>query len=307
VHSLWLKNNNGEVWDLMLVPDDYDKKSGSLAFDINEFGGYVDEVGLSQVSSSFVVDKRTPKNKDMSCTMLFADHNHIKEFNAFIQDLDNLKLFYDPEGLILPETQVLQGWYKRCAFVSIGVPTQGKHGYFECSVDFTFLTSKWQRDTVLSSTTMGIIGEPLVFPFYYPFWFTKEGKIGIEINNENDETSCRIEITNNTDSVLDKCSWIAYYADGTRQLAEWMAGFNKLRAGRTLIVDGEPSAEMAVVVGENIATEIVTREQNISTKYENFVTIKNGINKILFDFGGQNENVEVLLTYREQVRMGLVI
>jgi len=309
MRTLWLRNSKGEIWDLMAKQIRLD--FNCFAYDFNSFVGYGDDVTLTQVGSNFAVDGRSPQGGTMSCTMLFANHRHIRMFNEFTSDPNGLQLCYDPQGLILPNTQLMQVWYKRCAFVSVDIATKGTHRLFECSVSFHFLTAKWQRDNILSSTLMGIQDDATILPFYYPFYFYSSGKIGLRINNENDETSCRVEVTNRTGDVLNRCAWVAYYADGTRQYAEWMAGANKLRDSKRLIVDSEQGNEQAYITsvdekGNEIGTkEIVTREQAIGTRFENFITIKMGKNEILFDFG-RTDNIEVIVTYKEQVKMGLV-
>lgn len=313
MRTLWLKNKDGKVWDLVTRKVEFGHTS--FAFNINQFDGYSDDLLLTQVESNFVVDGRTPIGSEITATLLFANHEHIKLFNEFIRELDDLKLYYDPQGLILPQTKGFQAWYKSCAFASLGVPTKGSHGKFECGVNFKFLTAKWQRDTVLSSILMGVQGKPTTIPFVMPFYFYSAGKIGLMIDNQYDETSCVVSIVNQSNNPFSKCAWQVEYENKSRQLAEWLAGQRKLRVGERLLVDSTPGNELAYTTINN-TIENANNHQNIGTRYENFVSIKHGKNTILFDFGGISletedgdkisvKSVDIEVTYKQQIRMGL--
>ena len=212
-----------------------------------------------------------------------------------------LRLYYDPSGLVLPETRLKEGWYKEVVITQI---TDGlrdtKLGVYVCQVTMQMLSAVWRRDTTVASTETITEGTPHTIPFVYPYFYVAGKTLVAELLNTGDRVGCVVEVTNNTGAPLSKVLWQVESGDKI-QYAKWMSGVEPLINTAKLVVDSNPLTYRADVERAGAGTESVRRLQEPNLQFINFVDIYNGANKFSFDFDGQIEGIDVRLSYREEV------
>ena len=169
----------------------------------------------------------------------------------------------------------------------------------------------WKRDISYSIEGVPSVGDPLVYPYHYDdseYIFGGRAIYSIEVNNEGRETGCIVSITNNGETPLTEVEWFIEntYKDAfgndqtTIQRSKWFTQEDKLTLyeGYTLIVNSNPTTQEAKVVFTDGTSQSVVSLQEPSWDYINFVTVKNGVNRIVFYV--DNPDVKIDFSYSEQ-------
>lgn len=295
--SIWLKNNDGDVWNLRPrnMNDEYSSFLKTL-----DGTGFETKLTVSRIKYDFVVKDETPQQVPIKGKMYFRSPLNKRRFSEFCGDFtQTVKFYYDPEGKIDPRSQIDRPWYKICKITKL---TDGEvdanTGFFICDMQFTPLSVVWRRDTTIASTTSLVVGDPHTYPHIYPYFYQSERKLYLNVLNTGERIGCNIAITNNREHKIDTLEWTVI-AGKNRQYAKWLSGIG-LAPSRQLIIDSNPSTQQAVVVyGEN--SDDVADYQEPNPQYINFVDIFPGNNQFVFNFGVV-DGVDIDVTYTEQVR-----
>lgn len=296
--TMWLKNENGDIWDLR--PRTINGSPYESFFKSLSGLGLKTKKTYARINNDFVQTKDEPQQVDITGTMLFATQAQKQNFNAFVGDFGNtLQFYYDPEGKIDPHSQMDRPWYKYVHITQMDSEEQTTMGLFECKMNFTPLCAMWRRDRRMASTVSTPVGEPHVIPFVYPYFYQSERKLYLNIYNEGEKIGCRIEIKNNRQSALQKLEWVC--SSGThRQYAKWLEGTG-LASGRTLVIDSTPSNQESSVTYDEYSDD-VQDYQEANPQYINFVELYPGNNQLVFNFG-EIDGIDITVSYVEEERL----
>jgi len=310
--TIWLKNGKGETWNLRpdsLLSETY----ASPIVNLNKHTGFKTKLVTSQIEFDWAVIEQTPEMVPINGTLLFRNPEHIKLFTEFVGDFSKtLRLYYDPHGLILPETQLMTAYYKEVNIVQLdGGEMDVKLGCYALAIQMTTLSAMWRRDTTIASTVSGVIGEPHQFPFYFPYFFQSEQKLFLNVFNRGETIGSIIEIRNIGAAALDHIEWNVDSENNIRQYAAWLSPpFSSLRLepNTALIVDSNPrtfGAQVGFISDDEIDKQSlasVISAQNPNPQYINFVKLLSGNNQFMFNLG-RVDDVEVTVKYTEQARV----
>ena len=297
--TLWLKNENEDVWDLR--PASLLSAAYASFFKDLDGTGFETKLSFARVKYDFVVTEETPQQVPIKGTMYFRDPLHMRRFGEFVGDYSKpVRIYYDPEGRIDPRSQIDRPWYKIVRITKLSSGEQDKSGYWTCAMTFTPLSVMWRRDTTIASTTSLIVGDPHVFPYVYPYFYQSERKLYLGVLNDGERIGCRVSIKNTGASTLERLEWTASSGDIV-QYAKWLSGIG-LTAGRTLVVDSNPSTqEASVYFGENSKDDI-SDYQEANPQFINFIELYPGNNMVVFNLGTV-DGVDIDVSYTEQVRV----
>lgn len=299
----WLKNAKGETWNLMPVSINSETYACPIV-NLNKYTGFKTTLTTSQIEFDWAIIEQTPDVVQVNGTMLFRNPEHIRLFAEFVGDFSKtLRLYEDPRGLVLPETQLMTTYYKEVNIIQLDSGDfDTKMGCYVSAVQMTTLSAMWRKDTRIASTTSGVVGEPHVFPYYFPYFFQSEQKLFLNIFNTGETIGSLVEIKNNGLTSLDHCEWNVDSENNVRQYAKWLAGTMKLEPERKLVVDSNPRTFRAEIeYGDNLPVSVMN-QQEPNPQYINFVKLPPGNSQFLFNLG-RIEDVEVTVSYSEQVRV----
>ncbi len=306
MRSIWLKNiDTGATWDL-LPQNPYIKDGGCPLLSVGGLG-YSQDITQNQIGVDYFVSKVSSKNNTVTGTFLFWGDEHLENFQNFVGDFrKQLVLFYAPKGDLEVGDQISEDLvYRKNVIISqVGKTEKTTAGVYECAVTFVPQSDVWKRKVVYEKEEVTMVGEPLVYPYTYPYVYGDKDTFSIDIDNYGRETGCKITITNTGDKVLGNVEWYldSSYVDDygvqhtDTQRSKWLLG---LRQGDKLVVDSNATTQQAIVVYSLDGTsQNVVSAQEPSWDYINFVQLPHGHNKFVF-FAEQN-NVSVRFEYYEQ-------
>ena len=299
--TIWLKNEKGEIWDLR--PRDFTTVINGCFLQNISGTGFKTKLTCARVDNDFVVTEAAPQQVPITGTALFYNPAHLARFGEFVGGYNKtIKLYYDPNGLIDPYSQIDRPYYKQVCIDEMPSGEQDKSGMWKVKMSFMPMSAMWRRDTTVASTVSQIIGAPHIYSYTYPYFYQSESKLYIGILNEGERIGCRIEIKNKRVSAsLGTLEWVCN-SGSTRQYAKWLSSVG-LAAGRTLVVDSTRNAqESAVYYDDN--RDDVQDYQEANPQYINFIELLSGDNQIVFNLGTTSQSeVEVTVSYVEQVRI----
>lgn len=311
MRQMWLQDpSTNKVWNL-LPENPYDIENGCPFISIKGMG-YEQDITQKQVEVDYFISEISSKNKAVSGVLYFYGTEHVKKFCAFIGDFrKQFKLFYSPNGEYKPYDPISPIFYKYVTISAIDKTELNQYGWYECSTTFTTQSDLWKRDISYSIEGVPSVGDPLVYPYHYDdseYIFGGRAIYSIEVNNEGRETGCIVSITNNGETPLTEVEWFIEntYKDAfgndqtTIQRSKWFTQEDKLTLyeGYTLIVNSNPTTQEAKVVFTDGTSQSVVSLQEPSWDYINFVTVKNGVNRIVFYV--DNPDVKIDFSYSEQ-------
>ena len=307
---MWLENNKvskdtkkGETWNL--IPKDlWNEIYASIIEDAGHFAGFKTKIDTSQIKNDWEITQQTAEQVPLKGKMYFRDTEHIRLFSEFVGDFSRtLKLYYDPVGNILPESQLHTTWYKECI---ISVLDKGnldhKVGMFVVDITITMLSAMWRRDNTIASSVVGVLGEPHQYNYYYPYYFRRGQNLVLELLNNSERTGCEVRIINKSGKPLDRCAWQVNSDNNITQYAKWLAGTVKLEDARTIVIDSNPRTMRSQIEFEANRPIDIVNYQEPNPQYINFVDVYPGRNEFIFDLGIVS-SVDVTVSYTEQARV----
>lgn len=307
--QIWLKNpETGAIWNLL--PDDpYAIDGGCPLIDPEGFG-YKQEVTQEQVETDYFVKQIVSQNKAINGTLYFNGDKHLQNFRKYIGDFrKQFLLYYSPDGEYQPYDQISSPFYKPVMLQGVDKGQKTTSGTYECATTFIPQSDVWKRDVYLFIDGMRKMrGEPLVYPYIYPYVLGGRDVYAIEIENDGREVGCIIRIKNNTNVPIQQIEWFIDHTykdyNGNVQIetqrSKWYTQQTDitLRKGYELYVDSNATTQEAKVNYPDGTSQSVKDWQEPSWDYINFVRIKNGANRLVFYI--DSENVDISVTYQEQ-------
>lgn len=309
MRSIWLKNpETGAIWDLL--PKDPTLTDGGCALIEPSGFGYSQDVTQEQVEIDYFVSQIKSKNQNITGTFYFNNDKHLQNFQKYIGDFrKQFLLFYSPDGEYEPYDEISSPFYKPVIISSVKKGEKSIYGYYECETTFATQTDVWKRDIYLSiKGELVMQGEPLVYPYIYPYVLGGRNLYAIEINNSGREVGCIVRIKNNTENPINQSEWFIdhIYVDDygvqhtETQRSKWYTEETDiiLQKDYELYVDSNATTQEAKVTYSDGTSQSVVAWQESSWEYINFIRIKNGFNRIVFYI--ESENVDISVTYQEQ-------
>lgn len=297
--TIWLKNNEGDIWNLRpkTITEDY-----SSFFQAIKGTGFETKLKVSQVQYDFLITEDTPQQIDITGTMYFHSPLNMKRFEEFLGGYENnVKLYYDPEGKIDPLDQISKAWYKVVRITKLeSGECDATTGLLVCKMVMTPLSAMWRKDTTIASSTSISEASGHVYPFVYPYFYANDHKLYVNILNSGERIGCNIKIVNKTSSSID-IAWVSTCGQ-IRQYAKWLEA-SPLPTSMTLEIDSNPSTQKSVIYS-NGSTDLeidVQDYQEANPAYINFIDLHPGNNLIMFDVDNIN-GLEIEVSYTEQVR-----
>ena len=285
MRKFWLENEFGKKWNLT-PKDPYDKDSSFFA---DPSGlGIQTKVTSYEVENTCFIEEIETQTQTISGNLYFSSYEHFTNFVEFVGNINTttpLKLYYSTEGISF-DYSLESEWYKLVLINEIDKSEiDYKTGFLKCKVKFMCL-SRWKKDKKIV-LELNRYGEPLVYPYYYPYFYGGSNNLAVDIDNEgNLPTSCVIKIEAVTDA-----PFIRVIQDGEiKDQAKYNLIVNE---NSYLLIDSSPDSQEASLytkVDDNYVKEDVYYIGEKDYSYSNFITIPSGKSTIVFsatntDFG----------------------
>lgn len=285
MRKFWLENEFGKKWNLT-PKDPYDKDSSFFA---DPSGlGIQTKVTSYEVENTCFIEEIETQTQTISGNLYFSSYEHFTNFVEFVGNINTttpLKLYYSTEGISF-DYSLESEWYKLVLINEIDKSEiDYKTGFLKCKVKFMCL-SRWKKDKKIV-LELNRYGEPLVYPYYYPYFYGGSNNLAVDIDNEgNLPTSCVIKIEAVTDT-----PFIRVIQDGEiKDQAKYNLIVNE---NSYLLIDSSPDSQEASLytkVDDNYVKEDVYYIGEKDYSYSNFITIPSGKSTIVFsatntDFG----------------------
>ncbi len=292
---MWAKFENGLIYNF--TSDLYKwVELGCFATNIKGFG-FENKQTIEVCGTDFISTEVEAVSIPITMDLYLTDQDRVREFDSLFNG-KLVKLYYDGSGFIDPQDQLSKCWYRECELVKIDKSEQLSNGFYLLSVTFNPKSSKAKRDVFSSSTVEGVVGNDLQYPFYYPYFYSSGQQLISEIVNEGNRVGVVITIKNTGSTSLEKVNFYVDSANNVRQYASWLYDAVKLEAGRTLIIDSRPRTQKAKVYYETNESDVLNY-RHPNPQYINFVSLYNGNNKFVFDFG-RTSDIEVTIEIQEE-------
>lgn len=285
MRKFWLENEFGKKWNLT-PKDPYDKDSSFFA---DPSGlGIQTKVTSYEVENTCFIEEIETQTQTISGNLYFSSYEHFTNFVEFVGNINTttpLKLYYSTEGISF-DYSLESEWYKLVLINEIDKSEiDYKTGFLKCKVKFMCL-SRWKKDKKIV-LELNRYGEPLIYPYYYPYFYGGSNNLAVDIDNEgNLPTSCVIKIEAVTDT-----PFIRVIQDGEiKDQAKYNLIVNE---NSYLLIDSSPDSQEASLytkVDDNYVKEDVYYIGEKDYSYSNFITIPSGKSTIVFsatntDFG----------------------
>lgn len=283
MRKFWLENNEGKLWNLT-PQNPYDKRSNFFAEP--EGLGIKIKITSYEVENTFFIEKVETQAQSISGDLYFCDYEHFIRFVEFIGNINTnipLKLYYSTGGISF-NNKFESEWYK---LVLINEIKKGeidyKTGFLKCEITFACI-SRWKKDKEIV-LELSRYGDPLIYPYYYPYFYGGSNNLAVDINNEgNLPTSCVIKIEAITDTPL-----IRIFQNN--EIKE-QAKYNLIvQENSYLIIDSSPDkqeASLYTLVDNDYVREDVYYIGEKDYTYSNFITIPSGKSTIVFSAKNTN-------------------
>ena len=304
--NMWLVNpKTGAKWDL-LPTDPYKKDDGTPFLKISGLG-YSQALTQNQVGVDYFVSEITSKNVPIKGSLYFWNTTHIARFQDCVGDFrDSLMLYYSPSGEFHIGDDISKIYYKPVKITQIDKTEYTKFGYFECATIITPQSDVWKRDVQFEAEIdTKNIGEPLVYPFTYPYVFGGRNTISLEIENTGRETGCKVMITNNSAKPIQTVEWFCdnHYLNQYNievdevQRAKFYVTLSE--SGTMFTIDSNALTQEATVTYNDGTSQSVVAQQEPSTDYINFIQLRHGMNRFIF-YLDNIEGVTINVSYTDQ-------
>ena len=301
MRSIWLEREDGAIWNLAPLSKQLEPSFDSCWCDSYGGGGFSDKTELQTLGNDFQVLETKPEPQSLKFTALFVNEEHKEYFNAFIGDYSkHIKLYSSPDGTIIPGDKISKPWYHTGMLSRGDFKFKNSKGFYSVEFEFQFMEAVWRRDTYASSTVQGVAGETHVYNFTYPYFYAIGDLLTLELLNNGQSIGCEIMIKNTASYPLISIDYTVYDDKSNQQKSKWNLPYG-LESGRMLKVDSRIKSQSAFITFEN---DIVNakRFEALSVDYINYVEIRNGINKIVFNLG-RTTGVDVVVRYQEERKL----
>lgn len=277
MRKFWLENTNNQKWDL--TPKNPYHKNSSFFADPDGLG-IKTKVTSYEVENTCFIEEVETQSQTISGNLYFSSYEHFTKFVEFVGNINTnkaLKLYYSTDGRSF-DNPFESEWYK---LVLINELKKGeidyKTGFLKVQIKFLCL-SRWKKDKKIV-LELSRYGEPLIYPYYYPYTYGGSNNLAVDIDNEgNLPTSCTIRVDAVTDTPFIRILQNGEILD--------QAKYNLIvKEGCYLIIDSSPDnqeASLYTKVGDDYVREDVYYIGERDYTYSNFITIPSGKSTIVF-------------------------
>lgn len=294
MRKFWLENSHGKIWDLTSNRT-WDKNSAFLA-DPNGLGVKT-KISSYEVENTIFVEDITTQAQSITGTIYFSDYEHFSRFVEFVGNINTqepMKLYYSIDG-ISHDNSMDKQWYKRVLITELKKgEIDTKTSSLKISISFECI-SKWRKDKEITMS-MSNNGEPLSYPYIYPFLYEGINHLAVEINNSgNLPTSCIVRI----DGLTKKPTFRILQNGKLVDQARYDLTINE---NETLVVNSSPENQEASLYSTNEMGEVAQDVYHLGEKnytFSNFITIPTGISVFIIS-GFDGVLGQVTLSYSEQ-------
>ena len=179
MRRFWLKKGSA-VWNLTS-----DKLEWNESFMSDPQGlGVKTKIDSFEVERAFFIESVKLENAEIGGKLYFRDYAQFSDFAAFIGHVETtepMRLYYSTADA-QPDYNSIDEWYK---FVLIKELKKSeidvKTGVLICDVKFAAL-SRWKKDRLVT-LELSPFGQPLQYPYVYPYYYGGRDNIGVYIDN----------------------------------------------------------------------------------------------------------------------------
>lgn len=287
MRSMWLEKPDTKlIWDC-LPKNPYNTNGGCMF--ANPSGlGYSQEISQNQIDVDYFIKNIKSLNQTVNVEAYFNGDEHLTNFVNFIGDFTQpMTLYYCPDGSIEPYDQISRPYYKQVVISGFEKGEKNTAGWYVCKIEFTSQSDVWRKDYEYKATVSEQqVGEPLFYPYEYPYNFGGTNTLVINVDNAGRETGCVVKIKNNDSTAISNPEWFCEHIVIDKygnQITEVQKGkfFVSLAENAELYVDSNSTTQQAKVINNN-NEENVAYAQEPSWDYINFVKLKHGTNRFVF-------------------------
>jgi hypothetical protein len=276
MRKFWIENTQGQLWNL--TPKNPYASGGSF-FSGPDGLGIKTKIKSFEIENTFFVEEIDVSPQTISGTLYFSSYEHFDKFIKFVGNVHTttrMKLYYSPEG-ISATNKLDPQWYKQVLISDLDkTEIDRKTGFLKCNIKFACL-SRWKKDRSIV-LELSRYGDPLVYPFIYPYVYGGSNNLAIEIDNEgNLPTSCLIKIEAETDTPHIRLTQNGEVISQARYRL-------LIRPGSYLLIDSRADTQEATLIttlGGNEIREDVYYTGEKDYAFQNFITIPSGKSLIL--------------------------
>lgn len=307
MRNIWLENiETGATWDLL--PKDPYITDGGCPMVLISGMGYSQDVTQNQVGVKYFISQISTKNTKPTGTLIFQNDQHIARFRDFVGDFrKQIRLYYSPDGQFEVGDQISAIFNKKVALSDFNKGEMERTGIYKIPVTFTPQEDVWSRDFIyrvnVDTTEQG---EPLIYPYTYPYMFGGRSAIQIEIPNSGRETGCIVSLKNKSGTQIRNVEWFCDHISTNQYNIEKVDTqrakfYVSLSTDTEFVVDSNALTQEATVKNLTEGTsQSVVSQQEPSWKYINFIQLKHGTNRFIFYVDNIQNEIELTVTYTEQ-------
>lgn len=310
MRSMWLEKKSiarGQVstdiiWDCL--PKNPYETTGGCFFAKPSGIGYEQDISQKQVDVDYFVNKIQTTNQEVTVQAYFNGVEHLSNFVNFVGDFEEqMLLYFSPDGSIQPGDRISKPYYKPVVISKFDRGEMNEMGMIVCNVSFKPQSDVWRKD--YQEKQEGITessASSLTYPYTYPYVFDEQNVLSLSVENGGRETGCVVRIKNNSSSPLSDIGWtvtrtvVDKYGNAVEEVQR-ARFFVALSTGDEIYVDSNSTTQEAKVVQGsgtvNETEESVVSLQEPSWDYINFVRIKHGTNRFIFNIEDANVDIEV--------------
>jgi len=296
MRRFWLENQQGQIWNL--TPKDIHDKRAAFMADPQGLGIRT-RIRSFTINDTYFIEEVATQAQTIQGTLFFSGYDHFQRFIDFVGTINTeepLKLYYSTGG-VTHENKLNKQWYKLVLIselrkTEIDTNTQA----LRIPIRFDCM-SRWRKDQEIT-LELTRSGDPLVYPFFYPYIYGGSNNLAVEIDNTgNLPTPCRIRVEGSTETPL-----IRLIQNG--EIIDQAQYHITVATNQHLIIDSDPATQEATLFtltpdGAVMATEDVYYTGERHYAFSNFITIPSG--KSLFLVSALNANFgRVTISYSTQ-------
>jgi len=281
MRRFWLENASGVVWDLT----SNDEASQTSNFMVYPQGlGIRTRVNSFSVENTYFIEQIATQTQVIQGVLIFRDYLHFSRFVDFVGNINTetpLRLYYSTDG----STHLSQEkqWYKEVLITDLRKDEIDRH-YAALRVPISFTAmSRWKRDVEIT-LELARTGDPLVFPYIYPYFFGGSNNMAVQIVNEGLPTGARIRTEGVTNTPL-----FRLIRDG--EILSQAKYHLTVGANQHLIIDSDPATQEATLYtqsGNNLIREDVYNAGEADYTFANFISIPSGTSWFLASAANAN-------------------
>lgn len=299
MRQMWIeKKSTGEIWNCL--PENPYSTSGGCFFAHPTGLGYEQDISQKQVNVDYIIDHIKTVNQDVVVEAYFNGVEHLENFTKFVGDFEEqFLLYYSPDGSIEPYDMVSKPYYKPIIISKVGRGEMNSAGFIVCDISLKTQSDVWRKDYIYTiERTDSSSLQTLEYPYTYPYRIDGEDFLAISIENSGRETGCVVEVKNVSQDNATNPWWsstriIVDKYGNTIEEAQKAKFYVTLTENDTLYVDSNDTTQEAKVIFSDATSESVVSLQEPSWEFINFIRLKHGTNRFVFDVSGKDLSIKI--------------